>query len=114
VIAELHRDLNQRLRVQEWLPMGMAAVSVKGFISEAKRGNYNFVSGDAITYSCNAQHGGPCFHSTIPTAIIFDWHDRVREIFSEIIVVRVCDVNNWLRVFRDGRICLPAPPRLDL
>jgi hypothetical protein len=36
VIAELHRVLNQRLRVQEWLPIGRAAVSVKEFISEAK------------------------------------------------------------------------------
>jgi hypothetical protein len=71
VIVELHRVLNQRFRVQEWLPMGRAAVSVKGFISEAKRGTYNFVFGDAITYSCNAQHGGPCFHSAIPDGYNF-------------------------------------------
>ncbi|MGF6776896.1 hypothetical protein P3T21_002096 [Paraburkholderia sp. GAS334] len=43
-----------------------------------------------MTYSCNTKHGCPCFRATIPTAIIFCRHDRVRGAFSEIIVDRLC------------------------
>jgi hypothetical protein len=51
---------------------------------------YNFILGRAITYSCSAKHGCPCFRATILTAIISCRHDRVIEPFGEIIVARLC------------------------